>query len=113
MNFRAALAQRDFAQTYQVGHPGVITMWLGMPSMPSDPTGKWQEMCLDANVSRILKSGTPDTLAELTGYLFAARSSIAVLTAASAVVVYFVLRQLLNRRTALIPHGRLRELRLR
>ncbi|MEA3459342.1 MAG: hypothetical protein U9R11_01455, partial [Chloroflexota bacterium] len=29
INFRAGLTQGDFARTYQTGHPGVITMWIG------------------------------------------------------------------------------------
>lgn len=102
INFREGLAQGDFARTYQTGHPGVITMWIGTLAMPPDPTGKWQTICQETNITRIMQATPPGTLTEMTEYLFAARRGVAILTAASAVIVYFMVRQLLDRRTALI-----------
>ncbi len=102
INFRAGLTQGDFARAYQTGHPGVITMWLGTLSMPPDPTGKWQTICQETNITRIMQATPPGTLTEMTEYLFAARRGVAILTAASAVIVYLMVRQLLDRRTALI-----------
>jgi 4-amino-4-deoxy-L-arabinose transferase-like glycosyltransferase len=102
INFQAGLSQGDFSRTYQTGHPGVITMWLGTLVIPSDPTDKWQEVCREAKVTRIVQDTSPDMLAQVTGYLFAARHCTAILTAASVVVVYFLVRQLLDRPTALL-----------
>jgi len=101
-NFRAGLAKGNFAQTYQTGHPGVITMWIGTLAMPPDPAGRWQAICQETSITRIIRAISPETLAEITKYLFAARRGVAVLTAASVVVIYLMVRQLLDRRTALI-----------
>ncbi|MGD2179259.1 MAG: hypothetical protein PVG71_15715, partial [Anaerolineae bacterium] len=34
VRFRAGLSQGHWAETYRVGHPGVVTMWLGASSIP-------------------------------------------------------------------------------
>lgn len=102
INFRAGLTQGDFAQTYQTGHPGVITMWIGTLIMPPDPAGRWQAICQETSITRIIRAISPETLAEITKYLFAARRGVAILTAASVVVIYLMACQLLDRRIALI-----------
>jgi len=102
INFRAGLTQGDFARTYQTGHPGVITMWIGTLAMPPDPAGRWQAICQEKSITRIIRAISPETLADITRYLYAARRGVAILTAASVVIIYLMARQLLDRRTALI-----------
>lgn len=45
LNFGAALAEGRFAETFQVGHPGVITMWLGAAAGKVTAVGRLPELC--------------------------------------------------------------------
>ena len=45
LNFAAALVDGRFADTFQVGHPGVVTMWLGAAASGFTAVGRLPELC--------------------------------------------------------------------
>ncbi len=84
--FYQGLAQGRFEQTYQVGHPGVMTMWLGVPGMDLDSL-------LAASAE------APFGQADL---IFAGRRGVAVVTGLMVGVAFLLLVRLLGRPVALL-----------
>ena len=99
--FRAALLSGDLAKTFQVGHPGVITMWAGTVGIPFDPSVEWLQLCQDPRISTFLDKVSPEAMARLAGLLFAARVPIALITSAAVLGIYLLVERLFGRRTAL------------
>lgn len=49
LNFGQALAEGRPADTFQVGHPGVVTMWLGTAARAFTPVGGLPDLCRDTS----------------------------------------------------------------
>ncbi len=96
INFHAALAEGRFADTFQVGHPGVITMWLGTLGLPLGDAGPWRELaattegCTDLDA--LDDAGMEGMMQSVAPLLFKARRGIALGTTAMLLVLYLVLR---------------------
>jgi len=102
ISFRAALSSGDLAKTFQVGHPGVITMWAGTVGIPSDPSVEWLQLCQDPRISTFVDKVPPEAMARLARLLFAARVSIALVTSATVLGIYLLVERLFGRKIALI-----------
>ena len=99
--FYRGLRSGDLAQTLQTGHPGVITMWLGVPFMDTDPTQDWLGVCSDPGYSKLLRV-SPQAPAKLGEFLTAGRRGVAVLTSLALGAMFLLLTRLLGRRVALL-----------
>ena len=82
INFYRGLRAGDLAQTFQTGHPGVITMWLGAPLMQVDLEAPWLEACRVPAIARIIEESPPELPNELAALLFRARRGVALWTSA-------------------------------
>jgi hypothetical protein len=102
INFYRALQQGDFAQTFQKGHPGVITMWIGVPAMGVDPTAEWLEVCRIPSTTVMMESAPQDFFANLASLLFAGRRAVALFTSLSLVGIYLLTRKLLGQKIAIL-----------
>ncbi|MBC7239610.1 MAG: hypothetical protein H5T71_05880, partial [Chloroflexi bacterium] len=60
INFHRGLRTGDLARTFQTGHPGVITMWLGAPFMRVDLEAPWLEACRVPAIARIIEESPPE-----------------------------------------------------
>ena len=106
LGFREALMQGDWAGTFRVGHPGVITTWLGTLALPQSATAV--ETCLRTeDASLPTRAGeTPQEqtqrLAELGRLLFQRRVGVALFTWLSIVAIYLLARLLWGRGVALL-----------
>lgn len=107
IGFREALRQRDWAGTFRVGHPGVVTLWLGalfMPQVDADV----EEMCRATGdlVDFHLIEGTPEErterLAKLPPFLFRGRVGVALFTGLCVAAIYLLARPLWGRQVALL-----------
>ncbi len=99
--FYRGLRSGNLAQTLQTGHPGVITMWLGVPSMGIDPTPDWLSVCSNPTYGHLL-AVSPQAPITLGQYLFAGRRGVAVLTSLALGIAFLLLVRLLGRRIALL-----------
>jgi hypothetical protein len=96
IDFHAALAERDWARTFQVGHPGVVTMWLASAALPLEEAGQWRGVC------RVSEGGhdyevleQPEmrgVLQTLPARLLAMRRGVAVGTTVLLGIVYLLAR---------------------
>ncbi|MBC7237048.1 MAG: glycosyltransferase family 39 protein, partial [Chloroflexi bacterium] len=102
VNFYRGLAYGDLARTLQTGHPGVLTMWLGVPWMGLDPTEGWLGFCVTDSVSDIIEAVPIETTHRLAAALFAARRGVALLTALAVAGAFWLLDRLFDRRIALL-----------
>jgi len=102
INFHAALVRGDLAETCQVEHPGVITMWLGTMAIPLDVAGDWVRLCQETGGSRLSRAGGPEVLAKLPPLLFRARRLVALLTWLSIIAIYLLIRKLFGGDVALL-----------
>lgn len=80
VNFYRGLTTGRFDQTYQTGHPGVITMWVGVPAMGIDPNDDWLEICVDSRTRDIIQESPIAVTRRLAGLVFTGRVAIAVTT---------------------------------
>jgi len=98
IRFRAALADGDWAETYQVGHPGVMTMWLGTISITRGgaEAGAACEAFDDYRHfdSDDLPATTKDELAEVGRMLFEGRVGVALFTWLCTIASYVLIRSL-------------------
>ena len=102
INFHRALRAGDFAGTFQTGHPGVITMWLGVPWMGVDPTAEWLDMCGNPSISSMIENVSAQMPRELAALLFAARRGVALLSSLAIGVAFLMLCRLFGWRLALV-----------
>jgi len=100
INFRTALARGDLAGTFQVGHPGVITMWAGTLSLLGIDPADWREACEETRISRLAVAVGSQRLAELARFLFAARRPVAALTWLTTVVMVLLAARVFGRHVA-------------
>jgi 4-amino-4-deoxy-L-arabinose transferase-like glycosyltransferase len=97
INFRTALLRGDLAHTFQVGHPGVITMWAGSLGLPLDLNGDWSDICQETHISRLSVAIGHDRLVELGRLAFQARRPVALLTWLSTVAIVLLTARLFGR----------------
>ena len=97
--FRNALQKHDWASTFQCGHPGVLTMWLGAAAeqfkllqrpLPGDGT------------SPFVTPGEPDFGAGVPTLTMGARRLVGLVTWLGVLGLYLLLRQLFAKRIALV-----------
>ncbi len=104
LRFAEALHDGDLRETFQVGHPGVTTMWLSGLGMTAwcriDPAACTGVPQLSASSSGTYASEA--ALKSLPGVLPAARLPIAAMVAATVVGIYLLARRLVGRRAALV-----------
>ncbi|HID87247.1 MAG TPA: phospholipid carrier-dependent glycosyltransferase [Anaerolineae bacterium] len=98
LGFREALMHGDWAGTFRVGHPGVITTWLGTLALPRSSTAV--ETCRRTeDASRLSRAGEmpaeqTERLAELSRLLFRGRVGVAVFTWLCIAAIYPLARLL-------------------
>lgn len=80
INFHRGLRTGNLAETFQTGHPGVITMWLGAPFAGVDVQAPWLEACRVPATARIIEESPPELPNELAALLFRARRGVALMT---------------------------------
>ena len=101
LNFSQALGQHNWLETYQRGHPGVLTMWLGTAVDRIPPLQ--QALVGTAGVARGLlqaPAATPGTgLAPLT---VASRGLVGLVTWLAILPLFPLLRRLFGARSALL-----------
>jgi len=102
INFHRGLRTGQWAQTLQTGHPGVITMWLGVPWMGVDPTAEWLEICQNPSISNMINKASVRLPAKLGSLLFRARRGVVLLTSLAIGAAFLLLERLFNRRVALL-----------
>ena len=101
--FLAALLRADWAATFQVGHPGLITRWTGVLGILATYLPRLQR-----GSGQLLIDGRPfqDLLADMGTHLpevlAATRYPTAVLTSMGVVGLYFLVRPLFGQRAALL-----------
>ena len=99
INFHAALDEGRLADTFQVGHPGVITMWLGMgpEALSLEEAGAWREICQETQGGRDLgvfeDQGREGQIQSLVPLLPKLRRGIALGSTALLLLIYLLLRQ--------------------
>ncbi|MCB9177121.1 MAG: phospholipid carrier-dependent glycosyltransferase [Caldilineae bacterium] len=82
INFHAALVEGRPADTFQVGHPGVLTMWLGSLALPLEAAGDWRQLCDETqggkDLTRFDDLGNEGLLQTITPRIFAIRRGVAL-----------------------------------
>ncbi len=101
-NFHAALTKGTLTETFQKGHPGVITMWLGGLGQPVDPESAWARACYEIPLGKLVNLTTHETLATLGDRLFAGRRPVAVFVALGIAGIYLLAARLFDRRIAFL-----------
>ena len=101
VNYYRGLQRGEFAQTLQTGHPGVITMWLGVPFMPIDPAEEWLDGCVNPSISDLIAASPRDFPASLAAILFNARRAVVWVTSLAIGAAYLLLARLFDRASAL------------
>lgn len=96
INFHAALADGRLADTFQVGHPGVITMWLGTLALPLDEAGRWRALAAETegctDLDKLDDAGMEGVMQSVAPLLFKARRGVALGTTVTLLALYLVLR---------------------
>ena len=105
VGFRTALAEHDWGETYRVGHPGVVTMWLGTLTIPRGAdAGEACEAFDDYRhfATDDLPATTKDALAQVGGMVFQGRFGVAVFTWLCVIVIYLLIRFLWDPTVAIL-----------
>ena len=102
INFHRGILTGELAQTLQTGHPGVITMWLGVPFMGVDPLEDWLDMCENPSLSDMIEKAPQEAPARLARFLFAGRRGVAVFTSLAIGAAFLLLARLFDWRLALV-----------
>ncbi len=107
VGFRHALLRGDWANTFRVGHPGVVTTWLGAIFAPAESDGL-RAMCRDSLDGRQLeKAGGSQAerhrlLGELNHLLLEARVGVALFSWVCIVGIYVLARLLWGSKVAVV-----------
>jgi 4-amino-4-deoxy-L-arabinose transferase-like glycosyltransferase len=105
IGFRDALARGDWANTYLIGHPGVVTTWLGVISTPSE-SAEVRAMCHTSLDGRRLEriAGSQEErnqlLVALNQLLIRARVGVAVFSWICIAATYVLARLIWGPRVA-------------
>ncbi len=100
VEFNKALAARDWASTYQAGHPGVVTMWLGTAAQHLPWLG--QPWLWDDAIRRLMNDPAPAPGTGISSLTLGARRLVALVTWLGILVLCPLLRRLFNARVALV-----------
>ncbi len=105
--FRQALRQRDWPGTFRVGHPGVVTTWLGALFIPRNDVRALETCRATGDAKNPETAGdTPaeqtERLRELGRLLFAGRVGIALATWLCIGVLYLLTRLIWGPKVALV-----------
>jgi len=103
IKFLAALREGHWAGTFLTGHPGVVTMWAGLVGIAiklSLGLDSWTDFVWISQLSQYDEDNL-EFLKRSTPFLFAAKVPVALLTSATVVGMYLLLKQLFNKRIAL------------
>lgn len=96
LNFDTALAEGRLAETYQVGHPGVVTMWLGSAARGFTQVGRLPELCRDTaggtDFDHLDDRGQEGRMQGFAGPLFGLRRGMAWGTTLFLGLVFLLLR---------------------
>jgi 4-amino-4-deoxy-L-arabinose transferase-like glycosyltransferase len=97
LEFREALRRRDWAGTFRVGHPGVVTTWLGAAFIPHNQAQAEASCRASEGGMELDRVGdTPEArtrrIAELGQLLFAGRIGVPLFTWLCIVVIYILAR---------------------
>jgi 4-amino-4-deoxy-L-arabinose transferase-like glycosyltransferase len=107
IGFREALRQQDWSSTFRVGHPGVITTWLGALFIPHDDA-QAVETCRATDDAKNPETAgdTPaeqtERLRELGRLLFAGRTGVALATWLCVGAIYLLARLIWGPKIALV-----------
>jgi len=106
LGFREAVIAGDWAGTFRVGHPGVITTWLGALALPWSPSAvetcrRTQDASLPTRAGETPQEQT-QRLAELGQLLFRGRVGVAIFTWLCLVALWALIRHALNSGFALV-----------
>lgn len=99
-NFYRGLTRGDLTQTFQTGHPGVITMWLGVPFGEIALDTPWLDQCVRPNLSDLIQESEPEVPEELAAFLFKARRGTAILASLLLALAVWLLARLFDWRLA-------------
>jgi len=102
LNFRAALATGEWADTLQTGHPGVTPMWLAATILPATSDTPWAQACRELSPSQIAELTPWSVRVALRDLLFAARQPLAVAHALLIAAQVPLVIWLWNHRVALL-----------
>jgi len=107
LEFRDALRRSDWGNTFRVGHPGVLTTWLGALFIPRDDARALSTCQVTNDASRLLRAGETveeqgRLLAELRRLLFRARVGVALFTGLCIFGIYLLARLLWGAKIALV-----------
>jgi len=102
VNFHAALARGDLRGTYQTGHPGVLTMWIGALAVPLSRAGDWVGLCARTGGSDLHLLEDHTQLAALPPMIFQARRWMALATWLGIMGLWWLSRRLFDEATALL-----------
>jgi hypothetical protein len=101
IGFREALRQLDWRSTFRVGHPGVVTTWLGTVFIPGDDAHAQTTCRVSEEANRFdqpVVGETPEQhaqrLAELGRFLLSGRLGVALLTWLCIAGVYLLARMI-------------------
>jgi 4-amino-4-deoxy-L-arabinose transferase-like glycosyltransferase len=107
IGFREALQQGDWQNTFRVGHPGVITIWLGALFIPHDDA-EARETCRATDDAKHLEmvGNTPEErtehFLELGSLLFAGRVGVALFNWLCVGAIYLLVRLVWGPKVALV-----------
>jgi 4-amino-4-deoxy-L-arabinose transferase-like glycosyltransferase len=106
LRFRKAILEGDWPNTFRVGHPGVVTTWLGAAFIPGSQQ-QAQEVCqVTDEAKRLYLAGetsreVSQRLAGVGELLFAGRVGVAVGTWVCIVIIFLLTRRLCGAEAAL------------
>ncbi len=98
--FCKALAEGDWVNTFQTGHPGVTTMWTGTIALWVKHLWQQPSIGLVDYLGQVQTRPSP-----IPEYLAAARLPTAILTAVAVALTYLLVRRLLGDKPALLAAG--------
>ena len=95
--FGQALAAGDFKNTFQTGHPGVVTMWLGTLAVPTGQApASVLATCRATENGESPSAATAAQLAELAATLFHMRVAPALFNSLLLALAYWLTRRLVG-----------------
>ncbi|MCW5850645.1 MAG: phospholipid carrier-dependent glycosyltransferase [Anaerolineae bacterium] len=101
--FGQALAAGDFKNTFQTGHPGVVTMWLGTLAVPTGQApASVLATCRATENGESPSAATAAQLAELAATLFHMRVAPALFNSLLLALAYWLTRRLVGPWLALV-----------
>ncbi len=99
LRFGIALHKQDWADTYQMGHPGAVTMWLGAAA--AEHLGQLELPQAEELLREIMRADVPDPGAGLPALTLGARRLVALVSWLGIITLALLLHKLFDRQTAL------------